>query len=146
MEEKTVITEHHVDDASSLVSAWVTKDDVGHYYTMSPKGSGSVRFMFHRGPVAAGRLHGVTVPALLAVALTEIRWSETNDFAGQKLLEVIALFKEGPADTMSHGEIIEAAKRLRHATQETLADDAASILAKPKKKSRRKTLELKSDD
>ena len=124
MEEKTVITEHHVDDVSSLVSAWMVEDDAGHFYVLNPKGFNAVSFTFHNGPPAGGRLRGVTVPAMLAVALTELRKSGTNGFAEKKLLEVIASFKEGPADTMPPGEIIEV---------------------KPKKKSRRKTLELKSD-
>lgn len=124
MEVKTVITEHHVDDVSSLVSAWVTEDAAGRFYVLNPKGFNSVAFTFHNGPPAGGRLRGVTVPAMLAVALTELRKAGTNGFAEKKLLEVLASFKEGPADTLPPAETIEA---------------------KPKKKSRRKTLELKSD-
>lgn len=124
MEVKTVITEHHVDDVSSLVSAWLTEDDAGRFYVLNPKGYNNVAFTFHEGHPAGGRLRGVTVPAILAVALTELRKSGVNGFAEKKLLEVLASFKEGPADTMPPGEIIEA---------------------KPKKKSRKKTLELKSD-
>jgi len=50
MEVKTVITEHHVDDVSSLVSAWVTEDDAGRFYVLNPKGYNNVAFTFHSGP------------------------------------------------------------------------------------------------
>lgn len=119
MEVKTVITEHHVDDASSLVSAWVTEDDAGRFYVLNPKGSNAVAFAFHNAPPSDGRLRGITVPAILAVALTELRKAGYNGFAERKLEEAIASFKQGPADTMPPGEIIEAKPKKKRGRKRT---------------------------
>lgn len=119
---KTVIEDHHVDDASSCIAITHMLWNGDDYYQVNPKGSRAMSVEFHQGPPVAGRVLGMTVPAILAVALHEMRRRGNNAYAEKQVEDALLSYKSSASDTLPPGEIIEV-KPKKARKKKTIKDD-----------------------